>query len=443
MDTGAITGSIFTAVVIIIIISAILFGIWIGAKIKSSGPSVPPTVGGDKYNQFDVDDIEFDNPDPLEPASVKPFGGNAGAPVGSPAYDNFKTYKKGDVVTVDGKEYEMTNTIGAAGYAPAAHPASWKLKGGGTAPVQAPAYDNFKTYKKGDVVSSDGKEYEMTNTIGAAGYAPAAHPAHWKVKTIEKFEMPTSGQSGSEPVALPAGTTFYVPASFPMESTAAAPLPYDNGKTYKEGDLVSFKNDTYKMIKMIGAAGYAPTGYPENWKLIPSPVKAETVPTTILPMSGPQPYDNVKQYNLGDVVLFNGKTYKMTKYLGQSGGDPIGYYASYWTDTSLLNKPVAPPPPKFSSPTNFIMTGDDIVDYVPVLQMTDFGKGKVYLGQNGSNIVVSNQEGVGMALLGSLKDYNNMTLQSFQQLMLRNIMSGRPPQSNKSYVVKDINGNRI
>jgi len=397
MDTGAITGSIFTAVVIIIIISAILFGIWIGAKIKSSGPSVPPTVEGDKYNQFDVDDVEFDNPDPLEPASVKPFGGNAGAPVGSPAYDNSKTYKKGDVVTVDGKEYEMTNTIGAAGYAPAAHPAHWKLKGGGTAPVQAPAYDNFKTYKKGDVVSSDGKEYEMTNTIGAAGYAPAAHPASWKVKTIEKFEMPTSGQSGSEPVALPAGTTFYVPASFPMESTAAAPLPYDNGKTYKEGDLVSFKNDTYKMIKMIGAAGYAPTGYPENWKLIPSPVKAETVPTPILP----------------------------------------------WTDTSLLNKPVAPPPPKFSSPTNFIMTGDDIVDYVPVLQMTDFGKGKVYLGQNGSNIVVSNQEGVGMALLGSLKDYNNMTIQSFQQLMLRNIMSGRPPQSNKNYVVKDINGNRI
>ena len=101
------------------------------------------------------------------------------------------------------------------------------IEGFANAPSQ---YDNGKVYKVGDVVTKDGIIYIMNDGIGAAGYPPP-RPTNWR--------------------PLPS-------------ANLCSPLPYDNGKVYKVGDVVTNGGIKYVMIDGIGAAGYPPPR-PTNW----------------------------------------------------------------------------------------------------------------------------------------------------------------------------------
>lgn len=120
------------------------------------------------------------------------------------------------------------------------------IEGFANAPRQ---YDNGKVYTLGDVVTKDGIIYIMNDGIGAAGYPPP-RPTNWR--------------------PLPS-------------ANLCSPLPYDNGKVYKVGDVVTSGKDTYVMIDGIGAAGYPPPR-PTNW----TPLSADSI-TTLCPVAQPPP----------------------------------------------------------------------------------------------------------------------------------------------------------
>jgi hypothetical protein len=117
------------------------------------------------------------------------------------------------------------------------------IEGFANAPSQ---YDNGKIYKIGDVVTKDGIIYIMNDGIGAAGYPPP-RPTNWR-------PLPSADLCGS--------------------------APYDNGRVYKVGDVVTNGGIKYVMIDGIGAAGYPPPR-PTNW----TPVSADS--NTALCASGP------------------------------------------------------------------------------------------------------------------------------------------------------------
>jgi hypothetical protein len=56
---------------------------------------------------------------------------------------------------------------------------------------------------------------------------------------------------------------------------------YDNGKIYRDGDVVNYDGETYKMTITIGAAGYAPPGYPNHWQKVNSVATASSIGTAI------------------------------------------------------------------------------------------------------------------------------------------------------------------
>ena len=120
------------------------------------------------------------------------------------------------------------------------------IEGFANAPSQ---YDNGKVYKVGDVVTKDGIIYIMNDGIGAAGYPPP-RPTNWR----------------------------------PLPSVnLCSPLPYDNGKVYKVGDVVTNGGIKYVMIDGIGAAGYPPPR-PTNW----TPLSADSN-TALCPVVQPLP----------------------------------------------------------------------------------------------------------------------------------------------------------
>jgi len=49
-------------------------------------------------------------------------------------------------------------------------------------------------------------------------------------------------------------------------SGVAAVMNYDNGAVYNVGDKVLFMGKTYEMTERVGAAGFTPTGSPGSWK---------------------------------------------------------------------------------------------------------------------------------------------------------------------------------
>jgi len=103
--------------------------------------------------------------------------------------------------------------------------------------------------------------------------------------------------------------------------TTTAP-PYDNGKRYEVGDVVTKDGQIYRMIDGIGAPGYPPPR-PTNWQLIgaTSPVSSP-LPPSPPSTSSASPYDNNRTYQLGEIVSKDGKTYKMIDGIGAPGYPP-------------------------------------------------------------------------------------------------------------------------
>ena len=82
------------------------------------------------------------------------------------------------------------------------------------------------------------------------------------------------------------------------------PSAYDDSKVYKVGDVVLKDNIIYVMNEGIGAPGYAPPRDP-NWKVLPS-----------TNLCNPAPYDNGKIYSVGDVVTKDGIKYILSNRIG-------------------------------------------------------------------------------------------------------------------------------
>ena len=244
------------------------------------------------------------------------------------------------------------------------------IEGFANAPMQ---YDNGKIYKVGDVVTKDGVVYIMHVGIGTAGKPPP---------------MPTNWRS------LPS-------------ANLCSPLPYDNGKIYTAGDVITSVGVTYVMIDGIGLAGYPPPR-PNNWtpisadsntalcgaaaaaaptdnpnlvinkapgsppwsqqvvnpSLVPATVTfgtpitvGTTSPITIKPVDNGV-YKSNATYSLGNVVTHNNKTYmnvswnadkRGAAYSGTYGADPT-VDISAWRPVTVTATPT-PATPTPATPT--------------------------------------------------------------------------------------------
>ena len=162
------------------------------------------------------------------------------------------------------------------------------------------AYDDSKVYKVGDVVLKDNIIYVMNEGIGAAGYPPPRDP-NWKV--------------------LPS-------------TNLCNPAPYDNGKIYSVGDVVTKDGVKYILSNRIGIgeAGFPPPK-PGNWspmteesnRQICSGVTPSAAGSTAAaaPSDGsPFPYDDRKIYKVGDIVVKDNIIYIMNEGIGASGHAP-------------------------------------------------------------------------------------------------------------------------
>jgi hypothetical protein len=111
-------------------------------------------------------------------------------PIADP-YDDGKEYNAGDkILWTDGKVYQFKEYIGAAGYHPDNHPDRWTLVNSQTVPAPpsqgtaaATPYDNQKSYKKGDKVTLNGKEYMCIDEYEVFGLSPETNPDSWKEVT--------------------------------------------------------------------------------------------------------------------------------------------------------------------------------------------------------------------------------------------------------------------
>ena len=123
------------------------------------------------------------------------------------------------------------------------------------------AYDNFKVYQTGDVVTEGGLIYVFNSTIGAAGYGPITHPYAWTSMQGQQGPQGPQGDPG------PQGQTGDPGPSGPPGSTTLRFLGDWNSYTsYNPGDIVVYSGVSY------GAKEYhtniTPYGNPFYWQLV-------------------------------------------------------------------------------------------------------------------------------------------------------------------------------
>jgi hypothetical protein len=290
-----------------------------------------------------------------------------GFAVNYPPYDNTKVYRVGDgMLWVDpatgvATQYQMAVAIGAAGYTPT-HPYAVQNRNWTVAPPPYLPYDNAKTYQVGDIMTwtdpstSITTNYQMAIPIGAAGYTPT-HPyavqnKNWtalppppypiydnaktyRVGDIMTWINPATNTAMNYRMAVAIGAAGYNPAHpYAVQNKNWVPVPaspfplYDNNKTYKVGEGMRWTDPAsgielkYQMVVGIGAAGYNPT-HPyviqnKNWAVIPPPYPG---------------YDNAKTYKVGDMITWieptSGRagTYRMAVAIGAAGYAPNHPYA--------------------------------------------------------------------------------------------------------------------
>ena len=172
-------------------------------------------------------------------------------------------------------------------------------------PKTAEPYNNSKVYQVGDLVTKDGIEYKMIDSIGAAGYEPP-RPTNWQVisesKPIETLPKPTEPKPSE-----PEFRGQWISSSYGPNVTVISPI---NGNTYISKKIV---NNVYT----------DPSNNLDEWELYDEapqkPVELLPKPTELKPS---EPYNNSKIYQLGDVVTKDGVTYKMIDSVGMPGYAP-------------------------------------------------------------------------------------------------------------------------
>jgi hypothetical protein len=89
--------------------------------------------------------------------------------------------------------------------------------------------------------------------------------------------------------------------------SSANSYAYNNSTTYKTNDIIIYNGNSYILPKFIGAAGYNPITHRQYWL----PYKPN--------------YDNFKTYKVNDIVTFQNNFYIMKHFIGAAGYAPTGY----------------------------------------------------------------------------------------------------------------------
>lgn len=214
---------------------------------------------GDELSQTALDAINAAS----FPSGTNPFRTiNDGGVIS--AYDNFKVYQAGEVVTEGGLIYVFNSTIGAAGYGPTTHPWAWtSMKGaqgdpgpqgangsdgqqgiqgdrGDTGPQGPPGqsvpnyrgvWDGNYTYYPNDVVEYSGSSYVNVNQVSSGSSTPpAGNPFYWQLLARAGYDGQQGGQGPQGDVG-------------PMGPSGQAISNWNSGSSYIKNDIVFEPND--------------------------------------------------------------------------------------------------------------------------------------------------------------------------------------------------------
>jgi chitinase len=151
---------------------------------------------------------------------------------------------------------------------------------------------------------------------------------------INMFKSFTAGSSGGGPTPTATPPTI-TRTPTPTNTPPSGVQPWSgNSVSYHVGDLVSFQGNVYKCIQAhISQPDWDPVSAPSLWQLVsgggstptPSPTSTATPTPTSTPPSGVQPWSgNSVSYHVGDLVSFQGHTYKCIQaHTSQPGWDPV------------------------------------------------------------------------------------------------------------------------
>ena len=123
------------------------------------------------------------------------------------------------------------------------------------------AYDNFKVYQAGEVVTEGGLIYVFNSTIGAAGYGPITHPYAWTSMQGQQGQQGPQGDPGPQGAQGDPG-----PQGQTGNSTIIWRGDWVWSQYYNSGDIVSYNGTSW------GATQYSfnaePTSNPSYWQIV-------------------------------------------------------------------------------------------------------------------------------------------------------------------------------
>ena len=183
------------------------------------------------------------------------------------AWDSGTSYRKGDVVSYNGKRYsaKVDNTLTGAGNNPEANPTQWL---GAQSALGRGDYSGSAVYNKGDEVHLAGRYYTATED-GVQGIDPfadtssyTADGSYWKRggslgSATQGGEAAQGGSGGYKDNTLTGST-----------ASAAAPDPWNNATSYDEGERVSFGGRTFAARHNVASGGSDPTVASTDWREI-------------------------------------------------------------------------------------------------------------------------------------------------------------------------------
>ena len=123
------------------------------------------------------------------------------------------------------------------------------------------AYDNFKVYQAGEVVTEGGLIYVFNSTIGAAGYGPTTHPYAWTSMQGQQGQQGPQGNPGPQGQTGDPG---------PQGQTGNSTIVWRGGwswsQSYNSGDIVSYNGTSWGATQ--SSYNLEPTSNPYHWQVV-------------------------------------------------------------------------------------------------------------------------------------------------------------------------------
>jgi hypothetical protein len=205
----------------------------------------------------------------------------------------------------------------------------------GNAWVYRGEYNNGVTYQVNDYVTFAGSSYVMTVFIGAAGYYPSTNPGSWQL-VASKGDSGSQGEVGPEgPVGMPG---MEGPKGDKGDSVPTFVGEWNNAESYDNHEVVSYQGSSYIAVTNPTAGSQPYFGSPD-WQLIAQAGSPGSDGSTGEP--GPEgpagagfpgynyrgSFDSNSEYNINDIVYFDGSSYVCRQYTGS--GSSI-FDENYW-----------------------------------------------------------------------------------------------------------------